>query len=95
MANGVEDHDMLFIRNNGNPAKQSTVRSWTKQMSDFLNIPIYSHGFRQRCVTFLSQKGIPKDLIQHLLNWKSSEMVAVYDDTEIIDKNFDELDALR
>lgn len=91
----VEDHDFMFIKKNGHPATDGTVRSWIRYMSKFLEKDIYPHSFRHRCTTFLRQKGIPKDLVQHLLNWKSAEMVSLYDDTEITDKSFPELDALK
>lgn len=91
----IEDHDSLFIKKNGQPATDGTMRGWVKRFSEYLEKSVYPHSFRHRCTTYLREKGIPKDLVQHLLGWKSSDMVDIYDDREISDMEWTELDNLK
>lgn len=89
------EHDFLFIKKNGQPATDGTMRGWTKHFSEYLGTSVYPHSFRHRCTTYLRERGIPKDLVQHLLGWKSSDMVDIYDDREVSDMKWEELDNLR
>ena len=88
-------HPYLFIKKNGTPAGDGTVRSWTRSMGRFLNVNFYPHSLRHYLVTFLSKKGIPQPLIKELLGWASIEMVSIYDDTSAKDKKWVELENLK
>jgi len=89
------EHDFLFIKKNGEPATDGTMRGWVKHFSEYLGLSVYPHSFRHRCTTYLRERGIPKDLVQHLLGWKSAEMVDIYDDRDIEDMEWKELDNLK
>lgn len=88
-------NNSLFLRSDGNPAGTTTVKTWSAHFEKFLGVPIYSHSFRHYFVTLLSKKNIPYNLIQAIVGWSSSEMIAIYDDSLISEKSFPELENLR
>jgi site-specific recombinase XerD len=88
-------HNSIFIKNDGSPATEGTVRSWLRGMDKYMNKNIYPHSFRHRTTTYMSKLGIPPQLIQEIVGWSGIAMVQIYDDTEIKDKKFSELDNLR
>lgn len=88
-------NNRLFLRSDGNPATNSTVRGWVSEFEAYLAVPLYTHALRHFLVTLLSRKNIPYNLIQAIFGWESSEMVKVYDDSTIKDKSFPELENLR
>jgi len=89
------EHNFLFIKQSGEPATETVVRGWIEEFSDYLGVPIYAHAFRHYLTTLLSKKNIPYHLIQFIFGWESSEMVALYDDSNIGEKEFPELESLR
>lgn len=91
---GIE-HTSLFIKGNGTPATEGTVRSWVATMESFLQTNVYPHAFRHYLVTEFSRKNIPPMLIKDLVGWTSLEMVSLYDDTSSKDKTWTELDNLK
>ena len=95
MQKNNESHNFLFIKDNGSPAAESTIRSWISSMENHLGTNIYPHCFRHYIVTEFSKKNIPPMLIKDLLGWTSIEMVGIYDDTASKDKNWIELENLK
>lgn len=89
------NHICLFIKPNGEPATPSTIRSWVEEIEDFLKVPFYVHSLRHFLVTLLSRNNIPQPIIQELMGWSSAEMVQVYDDSTLKDRNFDEFKNLK
>lgn len=87
--------DALFVKKDGSPASAGTVRSWVRTISSVLGKSYYPHASRHRITTLLSLKGIPHNLIQALMGWKSADLVEIYDDSTIHDKKWEELDSLR
>ena len=59
----------------------STVNSWTVQFSRLSGRDFYMHSLRHYFTTSLAQAGIPDAVIQSLQNWKTADMVRIYDDT--------------
>lgn len=93
--NSVEEHGFIFIKNDGTPAVDGTVRSWINGMSKYMGVPVYPHAFRHAITTHLSKIGLPPQLIQEIMGWSSLLMVGVYDDTTVKDKKWSELDKLQ
>lgn len=89
------EHTSLFIKSDGSPATEGTVRSWVATMESFLQTNVYPHAFRHYLVTEFSRKNIPPMLIKDLVGWTSLEMVSLYDDTSSKDKSWAELDNLK
>jgi site-specific recombinase XerD len=89
-------HNFVFIKDNGDPAKESTARSWVMKIEEQLNgVPYYPHCNRHYYTTMLSKKKIPSELIQELVGWSSEGMVKLYTDTTVKDRSWDELDNLK
>lgn len=88
-------HDFLFIRENGEPATDGTVRSWVSYMEKFLGINLYPHALRHFLVTEFSRKNIPPLLIKDLVGWSSINMVEIYNDLESKDRQWEELKNLK
>ena len=88
-------HNFLFIKQNGKPATPSTIRTWIPEFERFLGIPFYTHALRHYLTTLLSKKNIPYVFIQELFGWSNLEMVTLYDDSTIKDREVPELQNLR
>jgi len=95
MEKNSQNHSALFIKKNGEPAEDGTVRSWVATIERAFGIHFYPHSLRHYCTTYLSRVGLPSQLIQELIGWETAEMVNVYDDTDVKDKKWSELDLLR
>lgn len=96
MKSNHKDHLSIFIKeNNGEPATEGTIRSWVKEIENYLGVPFYPHCLRHFLVTELSKKNIPPMLIKDLFGWSSLEMVVIYDDTTSKDKVWNELENLK
>jgi site-specific recombinase XerD len=90
-----KSHNFIFIKSNGDPAQESTVRTWVKRIEKHLGVPFYPHSLRHYYTTFLSKASLPTDLIQEICGWASDSMVKIYNDSSIKDKTFKELDNLK
>lgn len=90
-----EDHNSLFIRKDGTPARDGTVRSWISRIEKQFEIDFYPHALRHYFTTYLSKVGLPAQLIQEIGGWETADMVGVYDDTDVKDKKWEELNNLR
>lgn len=90
-----QDHTSLFIREDGSPATDGTIRSWVTSMETFLGVNVYPHCFRHFLVTEFSRKNIPAILIKDLVGWSGLEMVNLYNDLTSKDKEWTELDNLK
>jgi integrase len=89
------EHDYLFIKNNGMPATDATIRGWIENFENHLKVPFYAHSIRHYLTTLLSKKNIPHMLIKEIMGWSSIQMVEVYDDTSARDKEYPELENLK
>lgn len=88
---GVDDSlkDFLFVhkrKDKWEAIKVSTLDSWAKQFSKFLNVDFYFHCLRHNFTTGLSQANIPASVIKEIVGWSNVAMVDIYDDTEVDDK---------
>lgn len=86
--NGVEEHNAIFIKRNGEPIKINSVSMWTKKWTEMTGLDIYAHSFRHYFVTYLSRIGLEAELIQSIVGWTSSDMVAIYNDLRIDEREW-------
>ena len=86
--NSVDEHNAIFIKRNGEPIKTNSVNIWTQRWTEMLGIDIYPHSFRHYFVTYLSRIGLEAELIQSIVGWTSSDMVAVYNDMRIDERQW-------
>lgn len=94
MAEKGQTHNSLFIREDGTPATEATVRSWIKSMEKFLGVNLYPHALRHFLCTELTRKKIPQAFIQFLFGWSSAEMYNIYNDLTAKDMEWS-LDGLK
>jgi len=90
-----KDHLFLFIRGDGSPATDGTVRSWISEMEAHLGVNVYPHAFRHFLCTELTRKKIPQQFIQFLFGWSNAEVYHVYNDLNVIDTQLNELEHLK
>ena len=90
-----QSHTALFIRDDGTPATDGTIRSWVSTMETYLGTNLYPHCLRHYLVTEFSRKNIPAMLIKDLVGWSGLEMVNLYNDLTSKDKTWTELDNLK
>jgi integrase len=93
--NKIEDHGFLFIKSDGSPAVEGTIRSWVSTMESWLGINLYPHALRHFLVSEFSRRKIPTNLTKDIVGWESESMVALYDDTSSKDREWKELDNLK
>lgn len=86
--NGVKEHNCIFIKQDGQPATQSVVRNWIARWEDMTGLDIYPHSFRHYFVTYLSKVGLEAELIQSIVGWSSGDMVAIYNDLRIDEREW-------
>lgn len=92
---GVEPHNSIFIKSTGQPASQTTFRSWMQKWDDHLPCHFYPHSARHFWTSYLSSIGLEKELIQQLQQWSSDALVDVYNDNTIKDKKWKSLSKLK
>ena len=90
-----KDHNFIFIRSNGDPALDSTIRIWISKIEEYLDVPFYPHALRHYYTTYLSKKNIPDNLIKELVGWSDLKMVELYCDLESKDREWGELKNLK
>jgi site-specific recombinase XerD len=95
MEKNGQTHDFIFIKSNGEPAKETTVRTWIETMEEFLGVPVYPHTYRHYFTTFLSSKNIPPEFIKEVVGWSSLEMVTIYNDLTAKERSWQGLDNLK
>ena len=90
-----QTHNEMFIKSNGTPAKETTVRSWISTWEKVLDLDLYAHAFRHFIVSDLTRKGCSSDFIIAVMKWKSSDMYKVYNDIEDKDRQWKDIDKLQ
>lgn len=86
--NNVEEHNKLFIKNDGTPAKVSTIEGWIEKWSKFLNEDVYLHALRHYTCTYLARLGLESELIVEIFGWSSHDMYNIYCDLTAKDKKW-------
>jgi integrase len=95
MDKNSKTHTSIFIKINGDPAEESTVRGWVEKIEKFLEIPFYPHATRHFYTTYLAKTGLPYELIKDIVGWDSTLMCQLYDDVQAKDKKWSELNNLK
>ena len=106
MEENNQNHNYIFIKNDGSPATTTTARSWIRKWEKYLTyedpsnidkkeVHFYPHCLRHRIVTHLSKLGLEADFIISIMGWKSREMYTIYNDLTAKDKKWKNLDILK
>lgn len=93
-----QDHNYLFITKDGNPANADRLRDWVGTWSDIVGQPMFPHCLRHYNVSLMKRLKIDDSLIVYLTGWAEGSghnMIAIYNDNEITDEEFDCLDNLK
>ncbi len=70
MQKNGQEHDFIFIKRDGTPAKVNTIRGWVTKWEKFLGVPYYPHCTRHYTVTYLTRLGLDSTLLLKL-GWSS------------------------
>lgn len=62
----------------------TTLNSWARTFSSMLGVDFYWHSMRHHYTTYLSEQGIPDNVIQEILGWSDISLVSVYRDTDVV-----------
>lgn len=62
----------------------TTLNSWARTFSAILGVDFYWHSMRHHYTTYLSEQGIPDNVIQEILGWSDISLVSVYRDTDVV-----------
>jgi site-specific recombinase XerD len=95
MIKNNKNHNSMFIKSNGEPVKETTVRSWVSQWEKILGLDLYPHCFRHFMVSDLTRKGCSSDFIVAVLKWKTASMYNIYNDLEDKDRQWKDIDKLK
>jgi site-specific recombinase XerD len=95
MKKNSQEHNSIFIKQDGSPASDTTARYWVSLIEKRLGMPFYPHACRHFTVTEFARKKIPSQLIQSLIGWSSESMVTLYTDLSAKDMVWDELQNLK
>ncbi len=79
--------EWLFVRKCGDGTyaqmKISNLDSWANIFSNELNVDFYWHCMRHYLNTRLLKLNIPANVVQEFFGWSSSDMVNLYNDSEV------------
>jgi integrase len=96
MTKNNQDHNCLFIKSDGSPAKVSTLRSWMEKWEEVLGKTWYPHAGRHFWCTYLvATIGLEQEFVQELQQWSTSQMVSIYNDSTAKDRKWKGLDKLK
>lgn len=93
--NNIEEHNKLFIKRDGQPAQESTLDSWIKKWSKYLNEDVYLHSLRHYTCTYLSRIGMESELIVEIFGWTSQDMYQIYCDLSAKDRKWKGTEKLK
>ena len=92
---GVEDHDYLFIKKNGEPATEHVVRRWVEKWGKILGQDCYMHMCRHYYTTMLkTDYKLSNDFITSTVGW-SSDMIGTYLDIEDSELDWEDAEKLK
>jgi len=90
-----QEHDFIFIKSDGTPAKVSTIRSWIEKWDSHLSQHWYLHAGRHFWCSYLLGIGLEKELVQELQKWSSDALVDIYNDNTAKDRKWKGLAKLK
>jgi hypothetical protein len=85
---GIQGDELFWNKRNGiwKPADISTLNSWAITFSNILGVDLYWHCNRHYFTTALCKANIPAYIIKDIVGWESTNMVSIYNDTEIVEE---------
>lgn len=95
MKENNQNHNVLFIKADGTPAKVSTLRSWMTKWDEHLPSHWYPHAGRHFWTSYLLGIGLEPQLVQELQQWSSDQMLKIYNDNGIAERKWKGLDKLK
>lgn len=95
MRKNNQEHNSIFIKNDGTPATVGTIKSWMEKWDTVLDKHLYAHSIRHFWVSYLMSIGVEKQLVQEMQNWSSDQLVDIYNDTTAKDMKWKGLEKLR
>ncbi|MCM1221139.1 MAG: site-specific integrase [Lachnospiraceae bacterium] len=95
MQENNKNHNSIFITSNGNPAQTATIRSWIEKWDKVLDKHLYPHSLRHYFVTQCIRMGLEPDFVKEIIAWSSSDMVGIYNDMTLRERNWKGLDKLK
>ena len=96
MKENNQSHNHIFITKNGEPATDITFRSWVERWNNYMDKPFYIHSIRHWYTTYLvATIGLEQELVQDIIGWTSSDMVAIYNDSTAKDRKWKGLEKLK
>jgi len=95
MKENGENHNSIFIKQDGSPATLSSIRARMEKWDKVLSKHWYPHAGRHFWTTYLSSIGLEKELIQELQKWSSDSLVDLYNDATAKDRKWKNLDKLK
>lgn len=93
-----QDHNYLFITKDGKPANADRLRDWVGTWSNIVGQPMFPHCLRHYQISLMKRLKIDDNLIVYLTGWAEGSghnMIAIYNDNEITDEEFDCLSNLK
>lgn len=90
-----QEHDYIFVKENGEPAKVSTIRGWIDKWDSHLSQHWYLHAGRHFWTSYLIGIGLEKQLVQELQSWSSDALVDLYNDNTAKDVKWKGLEKLK
>jgi site-specific recombinase XerD len=75
------------------PADTTLLDSYAMTFSQILGVDFYWHSLRHFYTTEMCKNNIPAEVIKSIVGWESTDMVSIYNDTEVdeeLGKYFDE-----
>ena len=90
-----KNHNSMFIKEDGEPVKVSTVNSWIRTWEKMVDMDLYAHCYRHFIVSDLTRKGCSSDFIVAVMRWKSADMFKIYNDLQDKDRNWKDIDKLK
>lgn len=85
---GITGEELFWNKRNGEwyPCDVSTLNSYALTFSNILDGDFYFHSCRHFWTTYLSEAGLPAEVIKKISGWESVGMVSLYTDTEVDDE---------
>jgi len=85
---GIEGEELFWNKRNNiwQPGDISLFNSWAITFSQILNLDYYWHCTRNYFTTTMCKANIPADVIKDIIGWESTDMVSLYNLTEVDDE---------
>src|SRR5690606_40035438 len=85
---GISGDELFWNYRNGvwKPATITLLNSYALTFSKLLGMIFFFHSCRHFWTTYLSESGLPPEVIKKISGWESLDMVSLYTDTDIDDE---------